>query len=90
MELLLASSHFFKQKFLLFWLSSLPICAIVRPEAAEVVLKSNSMLDKPSTYKNSVTWLGDGLVFSTGIFVYYFFFTIFVKSMQRFDVVAHF
>jgi len=66
MQLMLTSSRFLKQKFLVFWLSSVPICAIVRPEAAEVVLKSNSLLDKPSTYKNSVTWLGDGLVFSTG------------------------
>lgn len=65
MMIMLDSARETGKKFIVFWLSSVPVCFIVHPDAAETLLKSNTLINKPKTYE-AVSWLGDGLVLSKG------------------------
>ncbi|KAJ4433395.1 Cytochrome P450 4C1, partial [Periplaneta americana] len=48
------------------WLGSTPVVNTCRPEHAEILLNSTKHLDKSMTYRFLHTWLGTGLLTSTG------------------------
>ena len=66
MYVMLEASRRTGSSFLFFWLGPSPTCLIVHPQAAEVLLKSQTLIEKPEAYRNALRWLGDGLVLSTG------------------------
>lgn len=48
------------------WLGPIPIIGLFRPETAEVLLSSNSLITKSIQYKFLMPWLGTGLLTSRG------------------------
>lgn len=48
------------------WCGPLPVLALLRPETAEVLLSSNSLIAKSVQYRFIMPWLGTGLLTSKG------------------------
>ncbi|GAB6022519.1 hypothetical protein CHUAL_006626 [Chamberlinius hualienensis] len=48
------------------WLGSFPIVLILKADAAKILLSSNQHIEKAVFYKYLHSWIGDGLVTSTG------------------------
>ena len=66
MNIMLDGARSVRESAVLFWLGPVPVYFILNPKGAETLLKSNSLIEKPSTYRNSLQWLRDGLVLSKG------------------------
>lgn len=62
-----SDAKYAKAGFVRIWIGPFPMIAITSPEAAEVVLSSNTFIDKANQYLFFHDWLGDGLLNSGGL-----------------------
>ncbi|GIX80215.1 cytochrome P450 4V2 [Caerostris extrusa] len=60
------NSLFYKDGVQLFWMGLFPVASVFKPELVEIILSSNTSLDKSYEYSYLHRWLGRGLLTSTG------------------------